>query len=374
MELNKSKLLKLNIQFFAGGVEKLNLEQALTDKEVIVYADNLAKPQNYLSDLFFPARETSELTIDLIKEGSRLPVMAQIGELGTQTEYGSREGMTGQTISIPKIQRGRGMDEKLYRLLLTSGLRQNEFADIRRTQLDDVSYTVDAIRARKEWIAMQAISTGKVAYAEEGSPPISVDFGYTDEQKPVLTGTDLWADIENSRPLDDIQGWIQERGDKGITLGRAMASQRIISLLLQNKSLRLAYHGDPSGTANPPQLNRIQLDSLFESQGLPRIVAYDVQARIENKALVAGRVSFSTIRMMPQDRFVLLPDGTLGDYLWAKTTEELASEIEAESTAENGIYVYRVFEEHPMRVETIGANLAFPAFGYNDSVISAKVL
>ncbi|WP_246231538.1 major capsid protein [Sporosarcina jiandibaonis] len=372
--VNKSQWLKLDIQHFANGIERLNLETALTDREVIVYADNLAKPQNYLAELFFPPRETGELTIDVVREGSRLPVMAQIGELGTQTEYGSREGMTGQQISIPKIQRGRGMDEKLVRLLLQSGLRQNEFAEVRRTQLDDVSYAVDAIRARKEWIAMQAISTGRVAYAEAGSPPISVDFGYTDEQKPVLTGTDVWADVVNSRPLDDIQRWIQERGDKGITLGRAMASQRIISLLMQNRSVRLAYHGDPSGSANPPQLNRTQLDALFEAQGFPRIVAYDVQARVENKELVNNRASFSTVRMMPQDRFVLLPDGPLGEYLWAQTTEEMVSSIETATKAENGIYVFRKWDEHPIRLETIGANLAFPAFGYNDSVVSATVL
>lgn len=372
--MNKPKLLRLDIQHFASPIEQLNLEQALTGTELITYANHLTTPSNYLADLFFPPKETSELTIDVIREGSRLPVMAQIAELGTQVEYGSREGMTGQQVSIPKIQRGRAMDEKLVRLLLQSGLRSNEFSDIRRTQLDDVGYSVDAIRARKEWIAMQAISTGKVAYAEEGSPPIAVDFGYTGEQKPVLTGTDLWSDVENSKPLDDIQQWLQERGDKGITLSRAMASQRIVSLLLQNKSLRIAYHGDPSGSANPPQLNRLQLDSLLESQGLPRIVVYDVQARVENKALVNNQASFSTVRMMPQDRFVLLPDGPLGNYLWAKTTEEMEREIEAEARAENGIYVFRNVHKHPLRIETIGANLAFPAFGYNDSVIAAKVL
>lgn len=373
METNKPKLLKLNIQFFASTPEVLNLEQALTGQELLIYSRNLATPQNYLADLFFPSQETSELTVDVIREGSRLPVMAQIGELGTQTEYGSREGASGDRVSIPKIQRGRAMDEKLVRLLLQTGLRSNEFAEIRRTQLDDAAYAVDAIRARREWIAMQAISTGKVAYAE-GSVQFTADFGYTSDQKPVLTGTDLWADTENSTPLDDIQGWVNERADKGIALGRAMTSQKIVSLLLQNKSLRLSYHGDPSGAANPPQLNRAQLDAVFQAQGLPTIVVYDTVARTENKVLTSGRVTFNTERMMPQDRFVLLPEGSLGNYLWAKTTEEMMNEIEAEQTAENGIFVYRKINEHPIRVETIGAALQFPAFGYNDSVVSATVL
>ncbi|MEC1714756.1 major capsid protein [Schinkia azotoformans] len=354
-------------------VEILGLEQALSSEELIVYSRNLATPQNYLHEILFPARETSELNIDIVREGSRLPVMAQIAELGTQVEYGSREGMTGQRIEIPKIQRGRAMDEKLVRTLLQGSLRNNEVAEIRRTQLNDADYAVDSIKARKEWIAMQSITTGGVTYSE-GGVQLSVDFGFTAEQKPVLSGTDLWSDTANSNPLDDIMGWVNTFADKGITLPRALASRQVISYLLQNKNLRIAYHGDPSGTANPPQLNKAQLDELFASQGLPKIVAYDTQARTENKALSSGKLAFTNVRMAPQNRFVMLPDGPLGHYLWAESTEEMMSDIQAEATDSNGIYVFRKINEHPIRVETIGVNLAFPSLGLNDSVVTATVL
>jgi Phage major capsid protein E len=353
--------------------EIVSLEQALSSEELLVYSRNLLTPTNYLQDLLFPARETSELSVDLIRESSRLPVMAQIAELGTEVEYGSREGMTGQNIAIPKIQRGRAMEEKLVRTLLQGNLRNNEFAEIRRTQLNDADYTIDGIKARKEWIAMQSIATGAVTYSE-GGVQFSVDFGYTAEQKPVLSGTDLWSDTVNSAPLQDIQGWVDTMADKGIQLTRALASRQIISYLLQNLSVRKAYFGDPSGSANPPQLNKQQLDSMLDSFGLPKIAQYDTQARVENKALSSGKLSFSTIRMAPQNRFVMLPEGPLGHYLWAETTEEMMSDIQAEKTDSNGIYVFRKVNEHPIRIQTIGVNLAFPAFGYNDSVVTATVI
>lgn len=365
-------LLKLDIQTFAGP-ELVGLEQALSGEELIVYSRNLATPNNYLHELLFPARETSELTVDIVREGSRLPVMAQIAELGTQVEYGSREGMTGQRIEIPKIQRGRAMDEKLVRILLQGGLRNNEVAEIRRTQLNDADYAVDAIKARKEWIAIQSVTTGGVSYAE-GGVKFTVDFGFTNEQKPVLSGTDLWSDTVNSNPLDDIMTWTNTFADKGIVLPRALASRQVISYLLQNKNIRIAYHGDPSGSANPPQLNKAQLDELFTSQGLPKVVAYDTQARVENRALTGGKLSFSNVRMAPQNRFVMLPEGPLGHYLWAETTEEMLADIQAEKTDSNGIYVFRKVNEHPIRVETIGVNLAFPSLGLNDSIVTATVL
>lgn len=351
--------------------ELLNLEQALTGQELLVYSRNLPTSQNYFADALFPARETSELTVDVIREGSSLPVMAQIAELGTQVEYGSREGVSGDRVSIPKIQRGRAMDEKLVRLLLQTGLRSNEFAEIRRTQFDDASYAVDGIRARREWIAMQAIATGGVTYAE-GGVQLDVNFGFTEDQKPILTGTDSWSNIADSTPLDDIQLWKTKAAEKGILLTRAMTSTKIISLLKQNDSIRKAFHG--AATPSAPQLNDEQLNTVLQANGLPSLVAYDTVARTENKALTNGRVTFSTNRMMPEDRFILLPDGALGDYLWAQTTEEMMNEIEAEQTAESGIFVFRKVNEHPVRVETIGVNLSFPVIGQPDSIVTATVL
>lgn len=377
MTVKKPKLLRLDIQYFAGGGSEGNpvshsLEQALSGQELLVYSRNLATPNTYLQDLLFPARQTSELTVDLIREGSRLPVMAQVAELGTEIQFGAREGMTGDRVTIPKIQRGRAMEEKLVRTMLMGGLRSAEVEEIRRTQLDDAAYAVDAIKARKEWLAMQAISKGAVQYAEDGVQ-FAVDFGYTSEQKPVLSGTDLWSDTAASNPLTDIQGWVETQADKGIILSRALASRRVISYLLQNLSLRKAYFGDPSGSANPPQLNQAQLNSLFETLGLPQVVAYDTQARVENRALTNGKVGFSNVRMMPQDRFVLLPAGELGNFLWAQTTEELVAGIEGETNS-NGIFVFRDIEKNPIVVKTMGVNLAFPAFGLNDAVVAATVI
>lgn len=374
---NKQFRLKLDLQTFADSPVEMTLEEALTGEDLLVYSRNLEVDNTYLHPVLFPPLETDELTVDVIKDsGSKLPVMAQIAELGTEVEYGSREGLTGDRITIPKIQRGRYMDEKLVRMSLQAsqsfGLREAERNKLRQEQLNDAQYAVDAIQARKEWIAITGVWSGGVNYVE-GNVRVVVDYGYTPAQKPVLTGTDKWEDIENSRPLDDIQEWIDTWGGMGISLKRAMTSKKIITLLRRNLSIRQHYHGNPSGNARPPELTRAQLQSVFDELDFPTIVAYDTQARTEDRALTNGKLKFTTVRMMPQNRFVLLPDGPLGNYLWAKTTEEMMSEIEAVQTGDMGIYVFRDWTKNPIRLRTAGVALSFPVFAWADSVVSATV-
>lgn len=357
----------------------LTLEQALSSNDLLVYSRNLVIDTEYLHPLLFPQKETSELTVDVLRsESPNIPVMAKIAELGTEVEYASREGLSGTRVEIPKIQLGRYMDERLVRLALQAsgafGLRPQEINELRNKQFDDAGFVVDAIRARREWIAMKLLATGAVIYVE-GDVQVMVDYGYTADQLPVLTGTDRWSDLENSTPLMDIQTWIGKWRELGIVLSRALTSSKVLSLLLQNKSIRHQYFGNPSGSANPPQLNRSQLNSVLTDLGLPRIAVNDKMLRSENRALTNGRVTYTTARTFEDSRFILMPEGPLGNYLWAKTTEEmLAADIPAERTGDMGFYVFRDVTKNPIRVRTAGVALNFPAFGFADSIVSATVI
>src|SRR5690625_3392948 len=131
------KQFNMNLQYFAEGDPlELTFEEALSGEDLLVYSRNLALPNGYVHQMLFPPKETSELTVDVIKnESPNSPVMAQIAELGTEVEYGSREVLKGERIEIPKIQRGRYMDERLIRLALQAsqsfGLRSEERNQLR---------------------------------------------------------------------------------------------------------------------------------------------------------------------------------------------------------------------------------------------------
>lgn len=356
----------------------LTLEQALTSSDLIVYSRNLITDTDYLHPILFPPKETSELTVDVLRsESNNIPVMAKIAELGTEVEYASREGLSGTRVEIPKFQLGRYLDERLVRLALQAsgsfGLRQQEIDQLRNKQFDDAGFVVDAIRARREWVALKLLATGAVSYVE-GNVKISVDYGYTNDQLPVLAGTDKWSDLDNSTPLTDIQTWVGNMAALGIKVTRALTSSKVVALLLQNKSIRLQYHGNPSGSANPPQLNRLQLNSVLEALGLPKIAVNDKMLKSENRALTNNKVAYTQARTFEEGRFILMPDGPIGNYLWAKTTEEMIAEIEVERTGDMGLYVFRDVTKNPIRIRTAGVALNFPAFAFADSIVSATVI
>lgn len=83
-----------------------------------------------------------------------------------------------------------------------SGPAQQASAELGRNfaELDEM------ITRREEWMAAQALTTGKVPVVGEGVND-ELDFMFDPSHLPVLSGTDLWTDHENATPLDDLKKW-----------------------------------------------------------------------------------------------------------------------------------------------------------------------
>jgi len=87
---------------------------------------------------------------------------------------------------------------------------------------DNLRMEREAIMKRLEWMAAQALLTGKVTVAGEKYPTAEVDFGRDAALTKALTGAALWTDSA-SKPLDDIEDWSGEIAAPGtdIIMGQA---------------------------------------------------------------------------------------------------------------------------------------------------------
>lgn len=63
------------------------------------------------------------------------------------------------------------------------------------------------ILRRKEWMAAQALLTGKVVVSGEDYPEVEVDFQRAAGNTIVLAGLNVWTDTVNAKPLEQIEAW-----------------------------------------------------------------------------------------------------------------------------------------------------------------------
>jgi len=103
--------------------------------------------------------------------------------------------------------------------------------------------------------ASQALQYGKVTCEGDGISKV-VDFGMSDENKIVLTGTDVWSDATNSKPLSDLGEWVRIATQKsGIVPTNAILGSDAIDYLLETDQIsnKLDTRRVDLGEINPRQ-------------------------------------------------------------------------------------------------------------------------
>lgn len=288
-----------------------------SDAELLSYARALPANPAFIGGILFPDKTQNSLDFKYVKGYQRTSaVMAAVQTFGAEASIAQREfGYSYVEGSIPPIKRKIVVNEqeliKFYSPRLNTDDQESAIEEI----YNDVDNMVEAVQNRIEWMRWQAVVNGKIVLAENGIQ-LTVDYGYNPAQKETLTGTALWSDHTNSNPIDDIRRWcdaVEQR--TGIRPARAVTSVVAMGHILLNKNVRLMVHGD-QGSMKPVTWNDI--NALFDSFRLPPIVTYEATVRAEDRA---GNIT--TQRLLPQEKFILLPPNALGDTLWGPTAEAL---------------------------------------------------
>jgi hypothetical protein len=104
---------------------------------------------------------------------------------------------------------------------------------------------------------------------------------------------------------------------------------------------------------------------------LPAIVTYDDQYRIQNED-----GTYTTLRYVPANAFIMLPGEKLGDQLYSPTVEALRKVREGIINYGDARRIYaEVWEENePPAHWTKAAALSFPTFPMVDSIFIATVV
>ena len=338
------------------------------DEEVLAYARAIPENQAFIGNVLFPEKTQTSLDFKFVKGYQKTTaVMAAVQSFGAEASIADREFGYGYVEgTIPPIKRKITVSEEEIIKFYSPRLNTDDQDSAIDAIYNDIDTMVESVQNRIEWMRWQAIVNGKLELNENGII-LKVDYGYDpSKQLETLTGTALWSDHTNSNPIDDIRRWCDATEIRtGIRPTRAVTSVVAMGHILQNKNVRYMVHGD-QGSMKPVTWTDINV--LFDAFRLPQIVTYEATVRSQ-----ARNGTISTDRLMPTNKFILLPPNALGDTLYGPTAEALKN-LAIDRKLAPGIIAQVYDTNEPPAHWTKAAAVAIPTYPNADLPFIGTVL
>jgi len=322
---------------------------------------------------FFPFKVTPFLTYETLIGANQMPVAADVVAYDVSAPEKKREIIDKLRGDIPAIKVMRTMNEKEindYNIMramvnMTSDAgkraRQNEILNL---VYSDIDFVVSGVRARLEWIALTALSTGQVSLSRTNNAAGLVTESVIDFQMPSTnkrkiasaTSTRVWNNgtAGNYKPITDIEDLVSAAEDLGYT----------IRYLLMNKTkwqqFRAAteviqYIGNANTLVNKPLLSDI--NARLGQDGLPEIVLVNSRVRIESSSH-----SVTTVNPWTTKYVVGIPELQLGSTMVGPLADETNPPKQAIISKSGPVLVEKYSEVNPVKEHTIGMINAFPSW------------
>lgn len=331
--------------------------------EITAYWDTLSKDRApYLGEELFPESKKLGLNLKWIKGSQGLPVVLNPSAFDVTALNRERIGFDTLSAQMPFFKESLYIDEELRQelnLVLETG-NQAYIDSVTKRVFDDELSLLSGAAAQRERMRMMALTTGVIAITANGQN-LSYDYGVGADQKK--TPTKLWNDPTASI-IDDIREWQDQIEDAtGVRPTRAICSRKTWGYLLKNTELRNAILGNNSSA---PVSDEKLRQYLLSELGL-EVVVYTKRYLNENKVAT---------KFVPDDTFVLFPEGALGTGWFGTTPEESdlnSSKVTNVSITDTGVAVTTMTKADPVQVETKVTMIYLPSFEQADKIIIADI-
>lgn len=147
-----------------------------------------------------------------------------------------------------------------------------------------------------------------VKYAYDYDP----DGTYAAKHYAKLTGTDMWSDAENSKPIDDLNRGRKALAKLGRTVKYALMTSTTFAYLAENKQVRNSVIGN----------SLLNLDEILDDETVSSIIQKKTKLIpiIYDKMFVDENGNEQNF--YPDNKVTLLPEGALGSTWFGTTPEE----------------------------------------------------
>lgn len=340
----------------------------ITAQEIAAYyntkAAELTLPP-YLGEELFPNKKQLGLDISFIKGAKGLAKVLKLSGWDAKTVKRDRIGFEKMQTEMPFFKEGMSVDEKTRQELLRVIQTGNQmYIDMVLNKIfDDQTTLVEGASVVRERMRMQLLSTGSIVMESNGQA-YEYDYGVPEDHK--ITATNKWNTAGTADPIKDITDWqdlIEQAGYGRPT--RAITSRKVMRELVKIDAIKNAIYVLGQGKVTPDENS---LRTYIKDRTGVDIVVYEKYYKDEED---------KTQRMLPEDLFIMIPEGTLGNTYFGTTPEEadlLASGIANVSIVDTGVAVTTSKIVDPVNVETKVSQVTLPSFEAADQIVIAQVL
>lgn len=342
-----------------------NIFDLVTAPEITAYWTELNQDRApYLGETLFPSQKKLGLDLKWLKGSKGLPVVLKLSAFDAQAVPRQRIGFEKVSAEMPFFKESLYVDEELRQELnkvIESGNQAYIDAVINRI-FDDEGQLIDSAAVARERMRMSLLTTGTITMASNGQA-YTYDYGLADAQKPTVTTS--WS-TNTADIIGDIRGWQDDREDEtGVRPTRAICSRKTFGYILQNTAIKNAVWG----VQNNAPINEAKAKAYLLDELDLEVVIYTKRYKDE---------SGTTQKYVPDDTFVLIPPGNLGNTWFGTTPEEsdllASSSVDNVSIVDTGVAITTMRRADPVNVETKATQIALPSFEMADQIIIADVI
>lgn len=272
--------------------------------------------------------DTPQISLDYtsVLGSAVINAVATVVARDSETPLATREALAKLTGEIPAIKRMIPLNENQYRhymsLLNMPGVKdQQKKMQALKLIWDDVKKVVDSIHNRIDFLALQAISTGKIDINVDNNPDgiivPDIDLLMPNENKTTVSTS--WSDASNATPIQDIQSVVNKANSD---FAKILISKNKMNEMMKSKEVKdtlAAFYGltKAASSAETAPLTFNRLNKYMEESELPVFEIVDKKVSIEKNGAPTITSPFESKNLS------FIPDGKLGVIKNALAVEEM---------------------------------------------------
>lgn len=315
----------------------------------------------------FPLKFTTSLTWKALSADQGIPVAADVVSYNATSPRKTRQVVAKAQGDIPKISIARDKSESElneYNQLLQYA-KSTEGADaLVKFVYDDIEFCYMGVAARLEWLALRALSTGKISMDVSNNDGIitenAIEFLVPAVQKKGVTTAWSAANKATCTPITDIRTIVGLAKKKGIMLNYMFMCQDTFDIFAAaTEVVDFASAWVLKATQLTTAVSLASVNSALKESNLPEIKIIESYVTIEKRDGTQ-----TTVNPWETGAVTFLPNLVPGNTYHAPLADEIVKDGSAAMKVKRGHTLIKKYaNEEPLVEVTIGMANAFPAWG-----------